>query len=534
MPFGFLLCRICKLDNTNYTIFSFFMGTTIRCLLAGFLAMALMQSRVLAQNGPGIFDGQADVGAVKQFGTVVYHPADQHYVVKGGGANIWANSDEFHFVWKKMHGDFLLRANGTFLSKSAEPHRKWGWMIRSSLDKSAAHVSAVVHASGLTSLQFRKTTGAVTEELQSKVTGTEVVQLERIGNVFTMSVARNGETFTSEEVKDIDLGDDVYVGLFVCAHDANAMEAVSFNNVRIVVPATKLQTGNTNYIGSNIEILDTWNKTSRIVYQSPKSIQAPNWTSDDKYLIYNKDGLLYRYDMKTNTPQVLNTGTVKQNNNDHVISFDNKWLTISSATAGSDGSIGWVVPITGGEPRRINPIGPSYMHGWSPDGKYLVFTGMRNKDFDVYRVPAAGGEEVRLTDAKGLDDGPEYTPDGKYIYFNSVRTGLMQVWRMKPDGSEQTQITHDEFNNWFPHVSPDGKTIVFISFLKSEVAAGDHPFYKHVYLRMIPITGGEPKVVAYLYGGQGTINTPSWAPDSRHLAFVSNSALLFPTFPIEK
>ena len=510
------------------------MNKMLLSVIAVVVMAAANSVQVNAQNTIGIFDGQSDIGRVKHQGSTLYNAQSQHYLIKGSGSNIWANHDEFHFVWKKMKGDFLLRANGAFIGKGVEMHRKWGWMIRKSLDTASAQVNAVVHGDGLTSLQYRKVTGAITEEIKSKITSADVVQLERVGGVFKMSVARKGDTFQSEELKDVELGDDVYVGLFVCAHNANVVEQADINNVRVIVPADKATTGYQQVIGSNIEILDVATQNSRIIYQSSKSIQAPNWTADNKYLIYSKEGLLYKYDLKTNTPAVLNTGTVKQNNNDHVLSFSNKMLAISSSTQGSDGSIGWVVPVAGGEPRRINPIGPSYMHGWSPDGKYLVFTGMRNKDFDVYRVPAAGGDEVRLTTAKGLDDGPEYTPDGKYIYFNSVRTGLMQVWRMNPDGSEQTQITHDDFNNWFPHISPDGKSIVFITFLKNEVAAGDHPFYKHVYLRTIPIEGGEPKVVAYLYGGQGTINTPSWAPDSKHLAFISNSQMLYPIFPIEK
>jgi Tol biopolymer transport system component len=253
---------------------------------------------------------------------------------------------------------------------------------------------------------------------------------------------------------------------------------------------------------------------------------------DGKSLIYNSEGLLYKFNIATSTPAVLNTGQAKNNNNDHVLSFDGKMLAISSGDGGP--SVGYVVPATGGEARMITKkgIGASYMHGWSPDGKYLVFCGERNKEYDVYRIPVTGGAEERFTSTPGLDDGPEYTPDGKYIYFNSVRSGLMQVWRMKADGSEQTQITNDDYNNWFPHVSPDGKWIVYITFLKSEVAPGDHPFYKHVYIRVMPVSGGPSKVVAYLYGGQGTINTPSWSPDSKHIAFVSNSNLLFPIFPI--
>jgi Tol biopolymer transport system component len=149
-------------------------------------------------------------------------------------------------------------------------------------------------------------------------------------------------------------------------------------------------------------------------------------------------------------------------------------------------------------------------------------------------VPSEGGEEVRLTTDAAYDDGSEYSPDGKYIYFNSVRSGHMQFWRMNADGTDQTQITHSEFNDWFPHISPDGKSIVYISFLQSEVKPDDHPFYRHVYIQVMPVNGGPSKVIAYLYGGQGTINTPSWSPDSKHIAFVSNTDLLFPIFPIDK
>jgi TolB protein len=484
-----------------------------------------------AQDAPlGIFDGQGDVGIVKHKGTGTYDAKTQEYHVSGSGTNIWATHDEFHFVWKKMKGDFILRTNGAFIGKGVEEHRKIGLMVRTSLDSNSKHVNAVVHGAGLTSLQYRKTVGGVTEEKKFDMTAADVIQLERKGNTYTMSVARKGDLFITQQVTDIDLGDDVYVGLFVCAHNPNVVEKAVFNNVRVVVPARKGLVTYKEYLGSDIEILDLETQNTKVIYQSPKSLQAPNWMIDGKKLLYNSDGLLYTFDLKANQPTVLNTGSATHNNNDHVLSFDGKMLAISSADK-SGASMGWSVPVTGGEPKRLTPVGPSYMHGWSPDGKYIVFCGSRNNEFDVYRIPSGGGPEERLTTSPGLDDGPEYSPDGKYIYFKSVRSGLMQVWRMKADGSEQTQLTNDDYDNWFPHVSPDGKWIEYITFMKDEVSPGDHPFYKHVYLRVMPVGGGPSKVVAYLYGGQGTINTPSWAPDSKHLAFVSNNTILFPAFP---
>jgi TolB protein len=486
-----------------------------------------------AQTNPiGIFDDQTDVGLVKHKGSGTYDAKMQQYHLQGSGSNVWATHDEFHYLWKKMKGDFILRANFNFIGKGVEEHRKVGWMVRKSLDTSSQHVSAVVHGSGLTSLQFRRTPGAQTEEKKFTIAGADVIQLERKDGKYTMSVAHKGETFVSEKLDSVDMGDDVYVGLFICSHNANVSEQADFNNVRIVAPAPKTLVPYHDYLGSAIEILDIDNQDSKIIYQIPNSLQAPNWTQDGKSLIYNRDGTLYNFDLASGKPTAINTGAANKNNNDHVISFDGKMLAVSSGNGEHGASVGFTVPIGGGEAKQITPTGPSYMHGWSPDGKWIVFCGDRNGNFDVYRIPSGGGPEQRLTNTDGLDDGPEYSPDGKYIYFNSVRSGLMQVYRMKADGTEQTQLTNDDYNNWFPHISPDGKWIVYITFLKDEVAPGEHPFYKHVYLRIMPANGGPSKVVAYLYGGQGTINTPSWAPDSRHLAFVSNSSLLFPAFPI--
>jgi TolB protein len=492
-------------------------------LLAVALLVFLPNTIAFSQrHSLGKFNGQTHVGSPIRTGDATYDAQKQEYTIQGAGTNIWANRDQFEFVWRRMKGDFILTATAAFIGKGVEPHRKIGWMVRSDLTEDSPHSATVVHGDGLTSLQFRRTKGAATEEIRSAVTAADVLQLERHGNTYRMSVARFGETLTSEEVS-LDLGDDVYVGLFVCSHNKDVTESAVFSNVRITVPAPDNFVPYRDYIGSNLEVMEVATGRRNIVYTAPDSFQAPNWTKDGRGLIYNRNGRLYRFDLGKKTPAAIETGFAINNNNDHVLSFDGRTLAISHHSK-DDGnaSIVYTVPVNGGSPRRVTAKGPSYLHGWSPDGKYLVYTGQRDGEFDVYKISVNGGAETNLTHTKGLDDGPEFTPDGRYVYFNSTRSGTMQIWRMKPDGSDQEQITNDEYNNWFPHISPDGRWIVFLSFLK-DVNPTDHPFYKHVYIRLMPVDTMKPKVVAYVYGGQGTINVPSWSPDGKRIAFVSNT-----------
>lgn len=496
---------------------------TVLMLVGGFTSIF---NTSYSQNAVGIFDDHGDIGLNVKPGSATYIPSTRQYVISGAGYNVWADHDEFHFVWKKIKGDFIAYARAAFVgAKGVEEHRKIGWMARKSLDGNAPHVNAAEHGDGLTSLQFRKTAGAETGEIKSTITHANIIQLERKGNNFTMRVAQYGEPFVTEQIDNLDLGEELYLGLFVGSHNADVTETGVFSDVRITVPAWDGLVQYRNYLGSHIELLEIATGSREIVYSSPKSLQAPNWTTDGKTLIYNSEGQMYTFDLVARKTALLPTGDVKNNNNDHVLSFDGKMLGLSSGVQSLGGSIIYTVPVTGGAPKQITPKGPSYLHGWSPDGKLLVFTGQRNDDFDIYTVPSGGGKEVRLTTAKGLDDGAEYSPDGKYIYFNSSRTGTMRIWRMKADGTEQEAVTDGTFHDWFPHISPDGKWIVMLSFLKEEVTAEDHPFYKHVYLRLMPVEGGTPKVIAYVYGGQGTINTPSWSPDSKRIAFVSNSVI---------
>ncbi len=488
--------------------------------------LCLMSFSATSQNPLGIFEHSKDIGPVRHEGSTAYDPETQEYRISGAGANIWSSKDEFHYAYKALKGDFILRARGEWLGEGEDPHRKFGWMVRTGTDTDAAMASAAVHGDGLAAFQYRRKAGGEVEEIRSPVEMPDVIQLERRGGSFLFSVAKFGDPFWTVEVPAFDFPEELLAGLFVCAHHAEVVESAAFDNVRIVIPPPEGFQAYQEYIGSHIEIMDMENYRRRIIHSAPNSLQAPNWTTDGKALIYNSEGLLYRLDLASGETEVINTDSVNENNNDHVLSFDGKMLGISSSSGEEEyGSLIYTVPVGGGVPKRITPLGPSYLHGWSPDGKWLTYTARRNGAYDIYKIPSDGsGPEIQLTDQPTLDDGSEYSPDGQYIYFNSARTGSMELWRMKPDGSSQEQLTDDDLQNWFPHISLDGRQIVFLSY-RPEVPAQDHPFYKQAYLRQMPAEGGRPRVIAYLFGGQGTINVPSWSPDGKYIAFVSNSVV---------
>lgn len=474
----------------------------------------------------GVFDHHEDVGGPKIKGAVVYNKDDQSYTLTGAGKNMWAKADQFHFAWKKIKGDFIIKATVRFIGKGTVDHRKIGIIARDALTTGSRYADACVHGDVLTSLQYREkeddTTGQV---IVSSYHPTEI-ELERSGDTFIFSAASFGETYKSV-TKQIKLNEEVYAGLFICSHDENVIEKAVFTNVRIIIPAAKDFRPYRDYIGSHIEVMDVSTGLSKILHSAPNSLQAPNWTPDNKYLIYNAEGLMYRYDLSNNTITKLNTGFANQNNNDHVLSFDGKTLGISHYVGASRTSTIYTVPLTGSDhPVKVtsDTAGHSYFHGFSPDGKKLIFTGYRNKEWNIWTIDINTKKEIQLTEAPPLNDGAEYTPDGKYIYFNSARTGTMKIWKMKADGSDEQQVTFDEYNDWFPHISPDGKWIVYESFPK-EIDPLTHPFYKRIYLRLMPVAGGVPKTIGYVYGGQGSINVPSWSPDSKKIAFVSNSKL---------
>jgi TolB protein len=489
-----------------------------------FAVASLITAASHAQEPVGIFENHADVGTVLHAGSATFDAATSTYTLTGSGDNMWFASDAFHFAWKKVSGDVDLTADIAFATVGGNPHKKAVLMVRQSLDTDAVYADVVVHRSGLAALQFRDQKGGLTHEIQSSTVAPTRVRITRRGDNVSMSLTAPGgaPAYDGESIR-VPLSGDFYVGIGVSAHDKDVVEKAMFSSVSLRALSAPSGKPALNSLLETIAISST---DRRVLYHAEGRFEAPNWSRDGSYFLFNRNGHIEKLPVAGGTPEIIDTGSANRLNNDHGISpdgtqiafSDNSEETKSESGTPSHDSLVYVMPIAGGTPKRLTPIGPSYWHGWSPDGKTLAFVGQRNGDFDVYTIPVTGGDETRLTTAKGLDDGPEYSPDGQYIYFNSERTGLMQIWRMKADGSKQEQVFSDDLNNWFPHISPDGKWMVFLTYEKD---VSGHPENKDVMLRLMSLGDKKIMVLAKLFGGQGTINVPSWSPDSKSVAFVS-------------
>ena len=474
------------------------------------------QAQTLTATAPiGVFESQGDIGSVSPPGSAEYDSATKTYQIASSGQNIWAQHDDFHFVWKRVSGDFAIAADVSFPDKGGPEHKKAVLMFRESLDPDSKYADYAVHGQGLTSLQYRHSKGAVTGEIQLAVSAPKRVRLEKRGNYVYVYVANDGEEFhPSGAAVRVSFDGPFYAGIGVSAHQADLVEKATFANVTLTpLPDSNVQT----LLYSALDVIDVASLDIREVYVAPGRVEAPNWTRDGSAFILNGEGRIWRLPVTGGKLEPVNTGSAIQNINDHGLSPDDTQLAITDQSAEDHHYRVYVLPLAGGIPRQVTEPS-SYFHGWSPDGKTLSFVGLRNGDYDVYTIPVAGGTETRLTKAKGIDDGPDYSPDGKYIYFSSARNGSMQIWRMNADGSDQQQITNDGFQSRFPHVSPDGQWLEFLTY---DPNVNGHPVDKDVSIRLMSLKDGSIREITRLFGGEGSINTPSWSPDSKKLAFVN-------------
>ena len=493
------------------------------------LASLLLFSRGLAaESGLGIFTGHTDIGEPKHAGTVAYDATADTYTVGGSGTNMWFKADSFYYVWKKVEGDIALSADVAFVGQSSEPHRKACLLIRQTLDADSACADVALHGDGLTSLQFREIAGDVTHEVQSSIAAPRRLRLEKIGDTIYLSLAGADDVLHPSGCSvRLPFNGPFYIGLGVCAHSAEGFETARFSHVEFTAPSRDALA-----IRSSLETIAVASGDRRSVYHTQEVIAAPNWSHDGTMFYFNKNGRIYRYRItpavgsagsrpfanpaSAEQPELVDTGFAVTCNNNHGFSRDGSMLAITDKTKGGRAHI-YIMPATGGTPTEVTPYSPSEFHGWSPDGQTLAYSAKREGKGGIFTIPVTGGFETRLTTAVGIDEGPEFSAEGRWIYFSSDRSGRSQIWRMRPDGSVPEQITKDEYNNRFPHPSPDGKWLVFLSYAPG---VKDAPPDRDVSLRLRSLGTGETKELAKLYGGSGTLDAPSWSPDSTKLAYV--------------
>ena len=496
------------------------------------LGLVALWGEPAAAQKAGIFDAAQDVGETAIKGTVVHDLATSGYRITASGANIWGEKDAFTFAWTRRSGDLHIAADLQWIGQGSDPHRKGGVMIRQNLTPGSPYADVMVHGDGTVSLQYRSEQDGPSRQIIAAANHPKGIRLEREGDFVYFSVAgADGKLRHAGGSFRIAFQAPYYVGLALSAHNNTLSETAVFSNVAISVPGLAYvpDTGYPAKVESSLEVIDVGGVQSRrVVRQFDGKIEAPNWSRDGKALIYNSNGRIWRIPVAGGEAVAINTGANVKNNNDHGLSPDGKLLIISDQSEADNLSRIWLLPLGGSDrPRSVvsDPQARSYWHGWSPDGGTIAYVrvGANDDSYDIYAVDLATGKRTPLVAGPGSDDGPEWSPDGQWLYFNSTRSGAMQIWRAKPDGSHPEQVTKDpNFRDWFPHFSPDGKWIAFVSF-GLDVALNDHPPNRgDVMLKLMPADGSVPPVVlTRLFGGQGTINVPSWSPDSKSIAFVS-------------
>lgn len=268
---------------------------------------------------------------------------------------------------------------------------------------------------------------------------------------------------------------------------------------------------------SSLEIYDIATGQVRVVLQSDRHIEAPNWDPANQSLLVNAEGRLFRVPLSAPTLEVVETGVAFKLNNDHGISPDGTQILISSHHEGQGSQI-YLIPAEGGNPVKISPSAPSWWHGWSPDGKTIAYVAARGdkRVIDVYTL-ALGDTERRLTMGEGHCDGPDFSADGKQIYYNCDRGGHAQIWVMDADGANQRQLFSDDYVNWFPHPSPDGQHLLYLAYPPGTMG---HPANLPVALCLCDMQGNSRRRVLEFIGGQGSMNVPNWAPDASGFAYV--------------
>jgi TolB protein len=481
------------------------------------------------RDSVGIFQGQSDVGSVSPPGTAAYDPRIDTYALTSAGANTWYHVDGFHYLWKKVSGDWTLTADVAFPPRAyahePNPHRKGILMFRQTLDAGAAYAALSVHGSGMPALQYRREHGANTEDIELNINLPKTIRIEKRGDIFTVFLSAGGEPLHQIGASTrLHLKSPFYVGLGALSHDVNTTDQVRFSRVTLQRLAAAKHTPPILYSTlQTIQIEDQYRRAT-VIRSVPKVMQSVNWLPDGKSLYVHEDGHLERIEYLDppagSPPQPIAVGKLVDCSSNYGVSPDGRWLAVSCAEKPEGEHQVYVLPAGGGDTVRQLTHGArsSFFHAWSPDSRIVAFTRGSASKADIFTIPASGGEESRLTHDT-VNDGPDFSPDGQFIYFDSSRSGSTQIWRMRPDGSHPEQITDDDGRNSSPHISPDGKNLAFLSQPGNAGSrVGD------AALKIMAFSDGLIRTLAVFQGDRGSFAMYSWG-DVNHLAFITYQLL---------
>ncbi|HEY2417538.1 MAG TPA: hypothetical protein VGH84_06435 [Steroidobacteraceae bacterium] len=463
----------------------------------------------------GIFDGRTDIGETVVPGQVRFDDAAGTYTVTAAGENMWTDHDAFYLLWKKVSGDFQLTADIAFPRALGRAHRKAVLMVRQDLDAGAAYADVAIHGSGLSALQYRRAKGVNTQDIELNIDFPKTARLVKRGDVIRMFLSTHGEPLhQSGAAIKLHFAGRYYVGIGLCSHDKDSTETAVFSQVELKKPAP---VAGALELFSSVQTIQTEDKFRRamMVRTVTGRIGSVNWSADGQSLYFNQDGRLQKMSVLGGKPELISITPHLWCDDNHGLSPDNRQLAVSCASSPGRPASLYTLPVAGGAAKQVTHDGSAEFHGWSPDGASIAFTGIRNGHSDVYVVPAQGGEPKRLT-STAHNDGADFAADG-HIYFTSDRSGSAQVWRMNADGTQATPLTHDPGSDRFPHVAANGKQLVYLNAGSGKL--GD------ATLKILDLDSGQSRVLVDLYGGDGSLNAPSWSPDNHHLAFTAYDRL---------
>lgn len=165
-------------------------------------------------------------------------------------------------------------------------------------------------------------------------------------------------------------------------------------------------------------------------------------------------------------------------------------------------------------------VGQNFLPVFSPDGTRIAFMSNRDGNNEIYVMNRDGSNVLRLTNNPAIDVTPTWSPNGQQIAFTSERTGTPQIYTINVDGSGLSRITSESYADRATWSPPPLNEIAF--------TARTGPGFD---IKIKNIASGETRQITF---GEGSNESPAWAPNGRHMAFMSTRAGRSQIFTVDR